>query len=336
MAISSVLPKPLASIVARHPRTGKALKILGITIREFGCDNGTLMAASVAFYLLLSLVPLMAVGIFVLASMLGGSEGARDHVLTFLNSYIARPQQKAVRELLDSLIANRAGIGLGGLALLALTATGGFATLETAVNILWKAPNRNFLLNKLFALLMLVVIGGLFAVSVALSTLTQLATNFATQFSGLRWVVEKPVTQLLLGMAAPFLITGLMFSAIFWFFPNTRNKRFFPALGVGFGTALLWELFKQAYAFYSARAGDQSATYGALAGLAGLVMWIYYSATLILFGAKLTWVLNGCPRPDPIDPTGPVEHGPGSPPARSVPSATASASVTRSGEASGG
>jgi hypothetical protein len=93
-------------------------------------------------------------------------------------------------------------------------------------------------------------------------------------------------------------------------------------------------LFKQAYAFYSARAGDQSATYGALAGLVGLVMWIYYSAALILFGAKLTWVLNGCPRPDPIDPTGAVEHGPGSPPAPSVPSVTGSAGASR--DASGG
>jgi YihY family inner membrane protein len=312
MATSSVLSKPLALLAARSPRLGRALELLGTTVREFGCDNGTLMAASVAFYLLLSLVPLMAVGISVLASLLGGSGEARDHVLTFLNSYVAKPQQRAVRELLDDLIANRTGIGLGGLALLTITATGGFATLETSVNILWKAPNRNFLLNKVFALLMLVVIGGLFAISTALSTLTQLATNFATQFSGLRWLVENSVSQLLLGMAVPFFITGWMFTAIFWFFPNTRNKRIGPALWVGFGTALLWELFKQGYAFYSARAGDQSATYGALAGLVGVVMWIYYSAALILFGAKLTWVLNGCPRPDPIDPTGPKEHGPGS------------------------
>src|SRR5690349_5512805 len=118
MANSTVLPKPLALLTARSPRLGRALEVFGTTIREFGCDNGTLMAASVAFYLLLSLVPLMAVGVSVLASILGGSEGVRDHVLAFLNSYIAKPQQRAVRELLDGLIQNRAGIGLGGLALL--------------------------------------------------------------------------------------------------------------------------------------------------------------------------------------------------------------------------
>ena len=66
-------------------------------------------------------------------------------------------------------------------------------------------------------------------------------------------------------------------------------------------TAVLWEAFKIAYTVYSAHV-DPGKTYGTMGSFVGLIVWIYYSCTLMLLGSELTWVLEGCPegtRPAP-------------------------------------
>lgn len=269
-------------------------------MREFGADNGTLMAASVAFYLLLSVVPLALLAISVVGTVLGSSDQARAHVMTFLEQFLPGAQgTRVLSEAVDAVIGARgvvAGVGLAGLL---STALGGFATLETAINIIWHTPPRSFLWNKLFALGMMLVIGGLFLLSLA----TTAAVTWAGRLAPLAWLAQSWSLQVL-GLVLPAVISGATFSFVYKWFPHTRT-RWRPALTAGFLAGFLWEAFKVGYTFYSTKV-DQSATYGTLGGIVGLVLWIYYSTALALLGAELSWVMSGCP--EQIRP----ESGPGS------------------------
>jgi len=185
--------------------------------QEFQRDNGMLLAAAVAFYLLLSLVPLLLVGISITASVLqyalGTGAEAERHVFEFLERFVPLERQ-ILRAALDDVIAARgpvAGLGLAGLLLVAL---GGFSTLETAINMIWRAPPRHFLLNRLFALLMLVVTGALLLLSLSITAVVQ----WAGRLPALSWLADEWSVQIV-GILLPVAISGLMFSAIYRYYP---------------------------------------------------------------------------------------------------------------------
>lgn len=258
------------------------------TFQEFGKDHGTLMAASVAFYLLLSLVPLALVGIAILGWVLGDNQ-AQTQVFLFLKGYFPA-QYEMLKGLVLQVKEARGTIGLVGIGTLILTASGGFNTLETAINIAWNAPNRNFLMSKLFALGMMFVIGTLLVLSLGVTAIV----SWAGHFPSLAWL-EHSIIAHLVALVVSVGVTTAMFTFIYKFFPNVKSS-WKPAMLSGVITAVLWEVFKQGYTWYSSsKWGDQSATYGAAAGFVGLVVWIYYSTSLVLLGSELTWVLSGCP-----------------------------------------
>jgi membrane protein len=264
------------------PRSGP-WAIAKFVLKEFGKDNGTLMAAAVAFYLLLSVIPLILVAISLLGYVLGSSNEAVNQVFAFLN-HLFPVDKKKIHEMIQGIIDEKVGVGVVGMAGLAVTATGGFATLENAINAMWNRPNRSFLMNKVFAFAMMLVVGALFAVSLGITALVRWAGNIP----GFDWLASNWMPQAL-GYVLPVVITGLMFSVIYRFYPNGRTG-WKSSLTSGFITAVFWEVFKIAYTFYTSH-GDKS-IYGVVVGL---VMWIFYSAALVLFGSELTWVLEGCP-----------------------------------------
>lgn len=257
--------------------------------KEFNSDNGMLMSAAVAFFVVLSIIPLLLVGVSVLGHVLGSSSTARDQVMDFFRQFMAGSKgRQAVEELVRGIIDARGLIGGVGLAGLLMTALGGFSTLETAINVIWDCKRRNFLMSKLWALGLFVVIGVLFALSFALTTMV----SWASRLPLLGWVAQNFGAQAT-GLLAPALVSGAMFSLIYKWVPNC-GVAWRPALISGALAGLLFELFKTGYALYSATQ-DNSAAYGAVGGVIALVMWIYYSSILLLLGSELCWVLSGRP-----------------------------------------
>jgi membrane protein len=273
---------------APTPQSG-IVPIAQFVFKEFGKDNGSLLAAAVAFYLLLSVIPLMLVGVSALGYVLGRGENgvnpqAVSQVMGFVDQLVPI-QEGEIRQWIEKLIQERSSIGLVGLAGVALTATGGFATLENAINAMWNRPNRNFIMNKLFAFMMMLIVGALFLLSFGVTG----AVQWAGRIPGLEWLAGNWMLQVL-GHVVPVLITSVMFAFIYKFYPNGRTG-WKSSLTSGVITAVLWEAFKVGYTFYTSHGSDKS-PYGVVIGL---VMWIFYSATLVLLGSELTWVLEGRP-----------------------------------------
>jgi len=264
------------------------LPIAKRTFKEFGNDNGTLMGAAMAFYILLSLVPLVLVGVAIFGHFMN-SDRSYDAVMNFVRDFFPA-QKEMLAGAIQSIRENRGPIGGIGLVGLILTASGGFATMETAINIAWGAPNRNMIWNKVFALLMMLLIGALLILSIGVTT----AINWAAEIPPLKWMAANGVVRVL-GYLVSFGISGVMFTAIYKLFPNLKTE-WKPSLIAGFITAFLWEVFKIGYTWYSAsKFGNQEASQGTMGSFVGLIMWIYYSSALVLLGAELSWVLHGCP-----------------------------------------
>jgi len=276
-------PKKQADAAAPAAPKG-VVEIAKKVFSEFGKDNGSLMAAAVAFYLVLSLVPLLLLGVSVLGFVLRGNGEAINETLKFLNQLVPAVKDAQVKHAIEGVINARGKIGLTGLAGVALTATGGFATLENAINAMWNRPNRSFLMNKVYAFGMMLAVGLLFLFSFGITALV----SWAGRLPLLHWLASNGLFQVV-GYVLPILITSLMFSLIYRFYPNGRSG-WRSSLTAGVVTAILWEAFKIGYTFYTQR-GDTS-PYGVAIGL---VMWIFYSSTLVLMGSELTWVLEGCP-----------------------------------------
>jgi membrane protein len=293
---------------AKRGGAGGALEIAKRTFKEFGNDNGTLMAASLAFYLVLSLVPIALVAVSLLGYLLRMTNNpmqAEQQVLNFLNQFIP-VERKTLSDVITGVVSARKAIGGIGLIGLILTAATGFETLETAINITWQAPKRGFVKSKLFALGMMFLIGFLLVLSIGVTGLAKWATGLPVLDQAVGgWLLQA------LGWVLPVAISTAMFASIYRLFPNIGRPKGWagwkPAIIAGAATAVLWEVFKIGYAFYSTNLAHQGATYGAMAGFIGLITWIYYSSALVLLGSELTWVLEGCPKAET------KQGGPGTP-----------------------
>lgn len=253
---------------------------------DFNKDNGSLMAAALSFYALLSLIPMLLVAISVFGYLFGSAERGSEQVFKFVQGYLLPTASDSVRELVDQVVKARGVIGGFGLLSLLWTSLQGLLILETAVNAIWNRKPRNYLMGRVFALVSLIALGILFAVSVGMTS----AQTALSHIDGFEWMAGESSSRLLT-RAGTLLASTTMFVLVFALFP-TRPVRFLDALKVGFVIALIWEVAKFGYVWYVGHLANFGSVYGPLGGLIGLVTWIYASSFLVLFGSEVVHALT--------------------------------------------
>jgi membrane protein len=266
-------------------RTG-AWRVLKVAYAEFNRDNGGLMAAAVSFYLLLSVVPALLLGVSIAGYALGSSADAMRSVLAFAQNLLPG-STSTIEELISAVMRTRGTVGGIGLLSLLWSAMGGLATLETAINLQWHTPRRGFVASKLFALGMFFVLGLLFLATLGATSLQ----DWLAQRPGLGWL-KHSVPVRVIAILTSLTISTTMFAIIYRCFPS-RGPRWRPALEAGFLTAVAWEIAKFGYAWYVTHLANFGAIYGPLGSLVGLVLWAYYSSFLFLYGSEMAWLLGG-------------------------------------------
>jgi membrane protein len=85
------------------------------------------------------------------------------------------------------------------------------------------------------------------------------------------------------------IISTLVFGLIYWFFPNRKVKFKEAYIGALFAS-IMWEIVKILYSFYVTKVVDYSKVFGSLSAMILLLLWLYYSAFIFLFGAELSYV----------------------------------------------
>ncbi|MBE7384006.1 MAG: YihY/virulence factor BrkB family protein [Leptolyngbya sp. SIO1E4] len=255
-------------------------------------DNASRLAAALAYYTIFSIAPLLIL-VIAIAGLFFDSAAVRDQLMEQVQSLVGGSGADFVQTVLDN--ANRPGENSGWLAsaisigLLLVGATGVLTQLQTSLNAVWNVETRSDLgliglvRKRLLSLGMILGIGFLLLVSLVISSVI---VGFSNYFHGLMPGLDSLAQ--LLNFVVFFGITTLLFAMIFKFMPDVR----ITWGDVWFGaatTAILFSLGKFVIGLYLGNSGFGS-TYGAAGSVIVLLLWVFYSAQILFFGAELTQV----------------------------------------------
>lgn len=278
------------------PALGPALRITRDGLEGFFRDDCLVMAAAVSFYAVLSLIPfvllVLAVAGFLLERAGQGAEGAALFEQVEAAARAALPfLQQDLLEQVRGLASNRGAFGLTGTFFLFLTAGLLFRSLELAFGRIFRAARRRSLFRSQALLLQLVFSLGLVLLAVHYLGVLALGWSTARDADFTRGVRQFLGGHVWLRLAATFLVAGGVFSLLTAYF-SQRRLRWKALLSGGMLFSLLWMLAVRLFGLYLEKVARFSLLYGSLATLAVVVVWIFYSAAILLFCAELCSALQ--------------------------------------------
>lgn len=254
--------------------------------KRFSADRCTAMAASIAFYSAFSLAPTLVMVIAV-AGWFFGADAARGEVFSHVHELIGNEAAAGVQTIVEN--AHRSGsrggtAALISFAMLALGASATFASLNTALSVIWPATGARA--SSVLGLVRIRLISFGLVLGVAFLLIVSLVLDTAITFIG-RWlwgaspyVVIGNLLQFSIGIA----VLAFAFGTLMKFLPDARVSNR-DAMTGGIVSAVLFSAGKKLFALYLAHAGTASA-FGAAGSFAVLLMWLYFSAAVLLLGAE--------------------------------------------------
>ncbi len=278
---------------ARKGLLAHARGILGLlwaTINKFFSDGCSSMAASLSFYTFFSLPALLSL-LLSLVGWLTDPAQVQRAIVSQVGTLIGTAGAEQVTTIIQHSKAGSGPASLGTiLSVLALAfgATTSFAQLQSALNKIWAVkpdPHRNqirvFLVKRIFSFGIVVTVAFLLLVSLIVSTLLSAAATRITHMLGTPAVVLEVGSSLL-----SFLVIAALFAAMYRYLPDARIG--WRDVGAGaLASALLFVLGKTVIGFYLGGTNPGSA-YGAAGSLAVVLIWVYYTTMILLFGAEFT------------------------------------------------
>jgi membrane protein len=273
----------------RLPRPRRAfyqvVRVLYMSIESFLDDLCTTRAAALTFTTLLALVPVLALAFAVLRGL--GWSGARLEALILDKMTLLSP------DAIDTIVAyidkiNFTGLGVIGGLFLFVTFISVVTNVESAFNAIWdNAPSRTFGRRVVDYFGVMVVAPVLLAAAVSLTAAVE--SNAAAQWLLQTWGVGTAVRW---AMAyAVWVVVWLLFAFLYLFVPNAR-ARLGPIAIAGVIAGTIWQLTHWAYVRFQVGLQGYNAVYGTLAQLPLLMIWIYVSWTIVLFGAEIAWAIQ--------------------------------------------
>jgi membrane protein len=252
------------------------------------------LGASLAFYTLLSLAPLLIVAVAV-AAFVFGQKAAEGQLIWEIQDLVGTEGARAIQGLIQSAYKPGAGMTatIFGVLTLIFGASSVVVDLRDALNTIWHVPVPDSfsifgaflrLAKERFYLFGLVL-------GVGFLLLVSLALNAAIAALGSVIGPMLPVPELVLHVTfflVSFLVTTFLFAAIYKFLPDVQLKWSDVIVGACL-TSLLFSIGRQLIGVYLGKASFGS-TYGAAGSLVIVLMWVYYSAQLFFFGAEFTKV----------------------------------------------
>ncbi len=270
----------------------KPFRWLWVFLKEVGqkflADNGTFLASGLAFYLMLYCIPLSLLIVSALGYTLIGSEEALKAVQHGLQQVLPPSQQKKITESLANVVDARGLLGFAGFLSLLIFSSTLFASVRTALNVVFEAPqNRPFLRGMGRDLLVMAAIPGLLVLTFLVHSLLALVREFGENLPligawlGPGWV--------LLGKIVGFLFIVMFFWVLYRFSPARTLGRRGLAIAALTGAGL-FQLSKGLFVLYFSFAKTNAGLYGALGGLIFFFLWLYYASTVFLLGATVGWI----------------------------------------------
>ena len=265
------------------------IHLLKLTAARWSARNAPRLGASLAYYALLSLAPLLVLLVAICGLVF--KQSAEQQLVQQITAVAGYSSANTVQLLLEN--AHRSNGALAtviALATLLFGASGVFVELRDSLNWIWDAPPqpsitwRSFLLQRLASFVMVLALGLWLLLSLAATAALTFLTNFFAGVVPLHFAVTGEITNFFVSLAG----MAVLFALVFKFVPDVPID--WRDVGVGaMVTAVLFSAGKSLLGLYLGTAGVGSA-YGAAGSLVALVVWVYYSAQIFFFGAVFTRV----------------------------------------------
>src|SRR5581483_11321726 len=253
-------------------------------------DNAQRLGAALAFYTILAASPLFVIVFFILNLWLNASS-ARAQIFGQIRDLIGPQGAQALQSILVNPHQQAQGriAGIVAIGTLLITATGLFLELQDDLNLIWSVKEKpgqgltGFIKNRLLSFAMILGIGFLLLVSLLVSAaLSALDKYFSGMIPGA--AVFWQVVNVLVSLG----VITLMFAMIYKVLPDVKIAWRDVWIGAVI-TAVLFTAGKFLIGMYLGRSAVTS-TYGAAGSAVIILLWVYYSAQILFFGAELTQV----------------------------------------------
>jgi membrane protein len=248
-------------------------------VNKFFADRGTHLAAMVAYFALLSFVPL----VFLALSLFGLAHRAQasDFFIRELKHAFPGTSLDSIIELVRRVQNNAAALGIIGGVGLIWSSLSFFSALESALNIVYGLPNRRFLHGKgLAAALMATVLTTLF-VSLVVGAFGVSVLKHHLRFA------DSSAVAYILSFGASFLGVFVFLLVVYTWLPNTEVTWREALPGAILGAVVLEASFLVLPFFV--RHASVNVTLRTLGGPAILLIWLYVMANVMIFGGELNW-----------------------------------------------
>lgn len=290
MAVTNVSRLGLSVVYLEKMNRANLLDLLKKTATKWNDQNAPRLGASLAFYTLLSLAPLVILVVAICGLFLNRST-AETQFLSQASQLVGYSGAKTLQSLIDNAKHANGGIVASSIAIATLIfgASGVFVELRDSLNLIWGAPPvpggvRSFVLRRLACFGMVLALGFLLLVSLLVSAAIGFFEHYFMAMLPAGTALVGEVLNLIFSLTAITVLFGLIFK----FVPDVPID--WEDVGIGaVVTAVLFTIGRSLLAIYLATAGVGS-TYGAAGSLVALVVWVYYSAQIFFFGAVFTRV----------------------------------------------
>jgi membrane protein len=266
---------------------------LGSTLRRalagWWNDNVPRLGASLAYYTLFSLAPILVVAIAI-GGLVFGEEAVRGEIVGQIQGLIGRQGAEAVQAMLEGAAkpSNSIPATVAGVITFFLGATGAFLELQTALNTIWRVkpkPGESFIrmlvLQRLVSFGLVVAVGFLMVTSLLVSAaLAAVHTYMGNAFPGVLVLWEA------LNVVVSLAVITLLFALVYKVLPDVKLA--WSDVWVGaLVTAGLFNIGKLLIGLYLGSTSVAS-SYGAAGSVIVILVWVYYSAQVVLLGSEFT------------------------------------------------
>jgi membrane protein len=267
--------------------------VLRDTFTEFNEDAAPRLAAALAYYTAFSIAPLLIL-LIALVGLVVGQDTVQSEILTQVQGAVGEDGAEIVSDLIEANTRPAQGIVATVIAVvtLLLGALGVFANLQASLDVIWdvegtKRPGGvvGFVREKLLSFGMLLIVGFLLLVSLVLGTaLSALNTYMVGLLPGIEFLLG------LVNLVISLVVTTFLFMMLYKFLPHVKLSWRDVAIGAAV-TALLFTIGRTLLGLYLANSAPASA-YGAAGSFVVILLWVYYSSQILLFGAEFTQVFT--------------------------------------------
>jgi membrane protein len=263
-----------------------AARLARDTWNEWNNHQAARLGAALAFYAILSIGPLLLIVISV-AGLAFGDGHTRGYLLAQMQHLVGNEGARAIGDILSNSSNKGKSVTatIVGLLTLLVSASGFFGQLQAAMNVVWNVPKEqsnlmDFINKRLLSFGMILGVCLLLLFSLVVSAAIAAVTAMFGTLPALAMDAGNTVIS--------FGVTTLLFAVIFKVLPDVDIRWREVWVGAAF-TAVLFSLGKYLIGLYLGRSA-LSSTYGAAGSLIVLLVWIYYSSQVFLFGAEFTQV----------------------------------------------